>query len=172
MGHQLIKGRDGGGVRWFLDGKPVHAGEGLRLHGLEAGQTEVEVRFETSGGEAVVHADVAGHDFRAGVESWMRFSWLDGKPARPIKDLKVNGYLRASAVETGDAACTATVVWMQPWSRRFGTVEDVPADVRELRLSAGSAGTAFLLVEELKECGWKVQLPRHERGAYIIEATR
>lgn len=30
-GHRLIKGVDAGGVRWFLNGKPVHAGTELEI---------------------------------------------------------------------------------------------------------------------------------------------
>jgi hypothetical protein len=48
MSH-LIRGVDTGGVRYFLDGRPVHAGAGLELRLPEAalGPVWAAVRFET-----------------------------------------------------------------------------------------------------------------------------
>lgn len=46
---RLMRGADAGGVRYFLDGRPVHAGTGLELRLPEAtlGPVWATVRFET-----------------------------------------------------------------------------------------------------------------------------
>lgn len=49
----LQSGRDEGGPRWFLAGRPVHAGTGLHLR-LPGGQ-EAEVRFEQRFGDPVLY---------------------------------------------------------------------------------------------------------------------
>lgn len=54
--HKLERGKDAGGVRWFLGGEPVHAGESLLLrlpHTVGGGSCPV--RFETSHGEPVLY---------------------------------------------------------------------------------------------------------------------
>jgi hypothetical protein len=42
-GSKLIKGNDAGGIRWFLDGEPVHAGTTLEI------LLELNTRFDESG---------------------------------------------------------------------------------------------------------------------------
>lgn len=42
--HRLVKGEDGGGVRFYLDGRPIAAGTGLELR-LRGGGA-LRVRFE------------------------------------------------------------------------------------------------------------------------------
>lgn len=46
----LVRGHDAGGLRWFLDGRPVHAGVGLdlRLPADALGERWTPVRFETT----------------------------------------------------------------------------------------------------------------------------
>lgn len=46
---QVVLGADAGGARWFLEGEPVHAGDGLdlRLPGDDRGERWTPVRFET-----------------------------------------------------------------------------------------------------------------------------
>lgn len=45
---RLVLGEDAGGRRWFLEGRAVHAGEGLelRLPGNDLGEVRTRVRFE------------------------------------------------------------------------------------------------------------------------------
>src|SRR5436190_5189082 len=56
-GHRLIDGRDAGGRRDFLSGRPVHAGTGLYL--LTA-RGWLPVRYESTGRTAVLHLDLPG----------------------------------------------------------------------------------------------------------------
>jgi len=83
----LTKGRDGGGVRWFLDGEPIHAGTGLEIL-LEIdpeGATDrsrhkplwVPVRFETDlEDRAFIHWPNAGQDeLRSEVRDHLCFRW-------------------------------------------------------------------------------------------------
>lgn len=87
----LVVQREPGGLRHYLDGKPIHCGSFLELQrvttksddygeynvALQAGDV---VRYEASILEREIHAtlyaDVGGHTFRAPVdEEWMRFRW-------------------------------------------------------------------------------------------------
>lgn len=78
------------GLRHYLDGRPVHCGDGLMLQSIEfrhddygewtrALQTGTRVRYEASFGDkeirATLHVDVGGHECVARVEKWMRFQW-------------------------------------------------------------------------------------------------
>lgn len=89
-GSNLIKGVDAGGVRWFLDDEPVHAGTGLEiLLELEPkyapeGQLldfkpmwiPVRLEFEFDTGKALVFWPTSGMDeLRSEVLPAARFRW-------------------------------------------------------------------------------------------------
>lgn len=105
-GASLVKGSDAGGVRWFLDGRPVQAGTGLELATLDRlGRCETcegegltrggetcaacggagdrtstrwtPVRFETSGDTAWLYLRTHGVDFAAPVPAGARLRWRD-----------------------------------------------------------------------------------------------
>jgi len=82
--------RELGGLRHYLEGEPVHCGAGLQLQAItfradDYGEWQValplgtRVRYEAAIGDteirATLHADVAGHEFIARLEKWMRFRW-------------------------------------------------------------------------------------------------
>jgi len=82
--------RDGGGLRHYLDGEPVHCGRAVMLQAIEpcwddygewsyALQQGKRVRYEASIQDreirATLHAVVEGHEFIARLEKWMRFRW-------------------------------------------------------------------------------------------------
>lgn len=87
----IVRGRDGGGVRDFLDEQPIHCGSTLELQTIEYNgddygewtvhaQKGTRVRYEMAWGPndtrvAVLHVDVGGHEFKGPVEQWMRFRW-------------------------------------------------------------------------------------------------
>lgn len=89
--HALELRTEIGGVRHYLDGKPIHCGMGIELQHLEhkfddygeytkALQVGTVVRYERSGvGDEIraitLHANVGGHEFVAKLEAWMRFRW-------------------------------------------------------------------------------------------------
>jgi len=82
--------KEGSGLRHYLDGQPVHCGTGLELQVIEYksddyGEFTVfrnegrRVRYEASQDgktiRATLHVGVAGHEFVAASESYMRFRW-------------------------------------------------------------------------------------------------
>lgn len=84
--------RELGGLRHYLDGRPVHCGFGIELqHTVQRSddfgeftvplQAGTVVRYEASlGGRredaaVTLYADVGGHEFAARAEPWMRFRW-------------------------------------------------------------------------------------------------
>lgn len=84
--------RDAGGLRHYLDGEPVHCGEGVLLQAIEYRDDDygswsralprgTRVRYEAAMGEmeirATLHAICEGHEFVARLEKWMRFRWAD-----------------------------------------------------------------------------------------------
>lgn len=85
--------RESGGLRHYLDGRPVHSGYHLVLQGVAHRedaygeftvpvQVEHDVRYETlvrglDGFDADLFVVVGGHTFRAPLEAWMRFRWRD-----------------------------------------------------------------------------------------------
>lgn len=88
----LVLRHELGGLRHYLDGKPVHCGAGLELQHTDTKsddygdftvpiQAGTVVRYEASlcgrAEDAVVtlYADIGGHDFTAPGEPWMRFRW-------------------------------------------------------------------------------------------------
>ena len=95
----IERGRDAGGGRDFLDGRPIHCGTGLELQAIEyksddygeyvlALPTGVRVRYEIefvrdpAAGEnpkrIVLYTTVGAIVFRARHEAWMRFRWPQG----------------------------------------------------------------------------------------------
>lgn len=94
---QIVRGRDGGGSRDFLDGKPIHCGTSLELQSLEYKSddygeytlplpTGTRVRYELAwdGDERAImlHVGVGGHEFIARWEPWMRLRWPAVSPSR------------------------------------------------------------------------------------------
>lgn len=88
----LVVRREPGGLRHYLDGKPIHCGDGLELQATEERYDPdgnaytfylpkgAPVRYEASQDgktiRATLHADVAGYHFVAGSEGQgMRFRW-------------------------------------------------------------------------------------------------
>jgi hypothetical protein len=89
----IERARDGGGLRDFLDGRPIHCGTGLELQAFEIrsddyGDYQValpngsRVRYELGVAEGddgrrpiVLHAQVGGHEFVAAFHPRMRFRW-------------------------------------------------------------------------------------------------
>lgn len=88
----IERGRDGGGTRDFLDGRPIHCGSGLELQVTEeryddyGGYTVwspkgVGVRYEVDASKRVVlYVSVGGATFHKemdaeGARPWMRFRW-------------------------------------------------------------------------------------------------
>jgi hypothetical protein len=91
---ELVLGRDAGGMRHFVDGRPIHCGNGLELQATlyksdDYGeytvpvQRGVRVRYEASTCRVddvpalavrLYHV-VEGHQFSARHEQWMRFRW-------------------------------------------------------------------------------------------------
>jgi hypothetical protein len=81
----LVRGRDGGGRRDFLDGEPITCGSGLVLQGMrneadDYGEFSLRteegfpVRYEVDArGGVVLYAGIGGHEFTTGLEPWMRF---------------------------------------------------------------------------------------------------
>ncbi len=85
----IVRGRDAGGARDFLDGQPIHCGSTVVLQATESRDddygsftvwlpTGVHVRYELEGARIVLYAEVAGVSFTKPHEEWMRFRW----PAR------------------------------------------------------------------------------------------
>lgn len=94
---QFTLRREPGGLRHYLEGKPIHCGYALELQRVtyksdDYGEYSVfvqecdVVRYEAQilpagpgrrDGEirATLHADVGGHEFVARLEEWMRFRW-------------------------------------------------------------------------------------------------
>ena len=79
-------GSEGGGPRDYLDGQPIHCGDGLELQSIkwsadDYGEftlkqaTGTRVRYERSGGDVVLYATIGGHSFASGLQGWMRFRW-------------------------------------------------------------------------------------------------
>ena len=94
-GHPLVVGEDCGGVRWFLDGEPVHCGTGLELlfetdcifdneTGAMTGFTPlwVRVRFEMDFGHGVIYLPTTGEAAHFNVPPTALFRW-------PVKRWKV-----------------------------------------------------------------------------------
>ena len=90
----------GGDFRDYLDGKPIHCGAMLELQGIERrsddyGEFSIKlhngalVRYELAwGGEqqeraVVLHGRIAGHEFTARADAWMRFRWPAPRKATP-----------------------------------------------------------------------------------------
>jgi hypothetical protein len=89
--HPIQRGRDGGGIRDFLEGRPITCGSSIELQALEYRDdnygtyqlnlpTGVVVRYEVdgplgAGGQVVLYGDIAGHDFTAKLHDGMRFRW-------------------------------------------------------------------------------------------------
>ncbi len=89
--HPIVRGRDGGGVRDFLEGKAITCGSSLELQAVEYRDddygsyqlslpTGVIVRYEVdrplnADGEVILYGDLAGHDFTARHHDGMRFRW-------------------------------------------------------------------------------------------------
>lgn len=85
----IVRGNDGGGMRDFLDGQPIHCGTGLELQTIEYRsddygeytvrlETAVHVRYEMAWGgdrKAVLYTVVGGHVFHVDANDWMRFRW-------------------------------------------------------------------------------------------------
>lgn len=82
--------REPGGLRHYLDGRPVHCGTALELQAVEYKEDDAGdytralprgavVRYEaTQNGvtiNATLHRDVDGHEFGARCEAWFRFRW-------------------------------------------------------------------------------------------------
>lgn len=82
--------QEGGGLRHYLDGEPVHCGEGLELQAIEHRDDDGQeylaflphgraVRYEASQAgktiRAVLYAGVEGHSFSTAHQAWMRFRW-------------------------------------------------------------------------------------------------
>jgi hypothetical protein len=89
---QLVREDEGAnGFRDYLDGEPIHCGAGLELQAIEYRSddygeyvlklpTGVRVRYELDwpprgDRQVVLHAGIAGHEFTARHETWMRFRW-------------------------------------------------------------------------------------------------
>jgi hypothetical protein len=84
MGHALELRPDGGGDRWYLAGRPVHAGEGLELLG-EAGRRPCGCA-ERGGPCAVCGAELDGRpeilgDRELVIPTWLpvRFEYRNGR---------------------------------------------------------------------------------------------
>ena len=82
----IERGRDAGGARDYLAGRPINCGRGLLLQGqrLDADdygefalRTEdaVRVRYETEGDTIVLFAELGGHVARIRYHAGMRFRW-------------------------------------------------------------------------------------------------
>lgn len=75
-GHPLVFGRDHGGFRHFLDGKPVHCGTGLEL--LLHGDRWAWVRYEARLIEPVeirLYLELPGPSIPVPFHEAMRFRW-------------------------------------------------------------------------------------------------
>lgn len=87
---QLNLRAEPGGLRHYLEGKPIHCGYALELQRVtfksdDYGEYSVPlqegdvVRYEASQGggkiHATLHAGLGGHEFNAGLEPSMRFRW-------------------------------------------------------------------------------------------------
>lgn len=82
-----LNGRDQGGRRDFLDGKPIHCGTVLELAAIVTdaeGRTSftgkaIAVRYEaqlySDAGLRTLHADVGGHEVVMRLEPWLYFRW-------------------------------------------------------------------------------------------------
>lgn len=86
---RLVVKQEPGGLRHYLEGRPVHCGVGLELQQVaeksdDWGEFTVPqqvgtiVRYEATqagGLTATLHALVAGYEFVTSAEPWMRFRW-------------------------------------------------------------------------------------------------
>ena len=87
---ELVLKQEAGGLRHYLDGQPVHCGEGIELQKIayksdDYGeysvflQEAIPVRYEAtrSGSElqVTIYTGLGGHEFATGGEPWMRFRW-------------------------------------------------------------------------------------------------
>jgi hypothetical protein len=84
---QIVRGRDGGGSRDFLDGKPIQCGAVLELQVTESREDDfgsytcwrregVAVSFELEPDKRItLYALVGGISFSKPHEEWMRFRW-------------------------------------------------------------------------------------------------
>lgn len=96
--HELVLEREPGGLRHYLDDKPVHCGAGIVLQAttersddygeytvlLDSGNT---VRYEASQYkgkiDATLYIVVGGTEYATTLQPWMRFDWPDSwKKAR------------------------------------------------------------------------------------------
>jgi hypothetical protein len=89
----IVRGKDAGGDRDFLDGEPISCGSALELQSMEyraddygeftvklAGGTPVRYELAAparneSRRQIVLYASVGGHEFATSHEAWMRFRW-------------------------------------------------------------------------------------------------
>lgn len=86
----LVLRQEAGGMRHYLDGKPVHCGDGLEIQMLEMKADDygeypvpqpkgIPVRYEAAFRSQQIswslHRDVGGHEFTAVGETWHRFRW-------------------------------------------------------------------------------------------------
>lgn len=91
---QLVVKREVGGLRHYLDGKPVHCGMGLVLQHTEDRSDDYgdysvplqkgsSVRYEASQDgkeiEATLYIYVGGAEFVSPFQPWMRFRWPEGR---------------------------------------------------------------------------------------------
>lgn len=87
---ELVLKREPGGLRHYLDGKPVHCGMGLILQATadkedDFGGYTVPLEMGNSVGYEASHRDgkldvtlhlyLSGHEFVTGLQPWMRFRW-------------------------------------------------------------------------------------------------
>lgn len=90
---RIVRGRDAGGIRDFLDGRPIHCGTGLELQAVEVryddygswlirlekgARVRYEVAWQDDEAKVILYAIVADYEFTAPLGEGMRFRWPGG----------------------------------------------------------------------------------------------